>query len=109
MLVEDRVDGSGVSPARGGEQSGQWRLAGDTVANGPCECDPVFVTAFARQRMLNVAKRDVVWRTGIGPKQSCPSVGVAIAQRFQPALGRFPEIVEGGHVRPPSVLCLASA
>jgi hypothetical protein len=67
------------------------------------------VTAFARERVLDVPKGWLFWRAGIRAREARARLRIAIAQRLQPALGVLPQIVERTHETPPSVRCLASA
>jgi hypothetical protein len=98
-LVEDCRDGGRISFVGCGEQLGQRVLRRDAVGDGAFEGDPAFVTAFACEGILNVAKRDLVWRVGIGADQAGARIGLALAKRFQPALCRRLEIIEGGQRR----------
>ena len=110
MFVEDRGDGRSVASGGRGEQLGQWCCgapAPSTTARR--ESDPALVAAFACKGVLHVAKRGLFRCAGIRASKPCAGIGIAIAQRFQPALGSLPQIVEGGHETPPSVRCLASA
>ena len=110
MLVEDRGDRGGVAFAGRGEQRRQrCRREALLSSDARVERDPALVPVFARERVLHVAQRGRFRCAGVRAHADVRAPPIAVAQRFQPALGFFPEIVEGGHETLPSVECLASA
>ena len=109
LLIENDGDAFRVSPAGGGEQRVQRAFARCAVSERLLESDPALMTAFARERVLNVAKRDRFRRIGVRAREPRACIRIAVVQRFQPALCSLPQVVEGAHGTPPSVRCLASA
>jgi hypothetical protein len=109
MFVEDSGDGRRVSLAGSVEEPRERRLRRIAVGSCTGEGDPTLVSAFAREGMLNVTERDVFGRAGVHANESRARVSIAVTQCFEPALGGLAQIVQGGHVKPPSVRCLGSA
>src|SRR5919201_3246324 len=109
MLIDDRRDGSGVSSVRRREQRRQRTLGCEAAGDGVLESDPALVAAFARERVLNVAERRLFGRARVRASETGARGGIAVAQRFEPALCRLAQVVERAHGTPPSVWCLASA
>ena len=54
---------------------------------------------FARKGVLHIAQRRLSGCAGVGASQTCARLRIALAQRFQPALGGLAESVDGGHGR----------
>jgi hypothetical protein len=101
MTIEDLDDARGFTLIRSGEKCGQLNvLAEGALRQRGLERGPAFVSALARECVLDVAQSCNHGSARVRAAETLLRSGIAGAERREPSLRFLPEIVEGTHGQP---------